>query len=222
MITSPQRTLVLGLAAGVVLSLFGSSVSAQDEQSKRVARQVGIMEKIVDQILLDSPNFLVSGGRNARGVFIEEFGVILTFEASLVDVGDFDWDFEDWGGYEIEDEDGQKVIVIPKRQRDKMDLDDEDDDGGNWRSRREKREARLYSAGKQEMREAIIDYGDTLSRLKDDHWVAIAAFLRNAEYFTNERISRYILKARMRDVRAYASGDIDEDALVQRMIEEEY
>lgn len=180
------------------------------------------MEKIVDQILLDSPNFLVSGGRNARGVFIEEFGVILTFEASLVDTDDFDWDFEDWGGYEIEDEDGQKVIVIPKRQRDKLNLDDDEDDGGNWRSRREKREARLYSAGKQEMREAIIDYGDTLSRLKDDHWVAIAAFLRNAEYFTNERISRYILKARMRDVRAYASGDIDEDALVERMIEEEY
>lgn len=225
-----------GHLLGVLFTLLAMLVaplsvsSAQDGKvSRKLLRQIGVMEKIFDQVLIDSPNFLVDGRGNVRGTYLEEFGVLLTFEASLINTED--WDDYDWrGSYRIEkDKDGRTIVIIPD-DRDEEDRDsdedyddhDDPDSGRSWYKRKNQGERRLYSRGKIELQDAIIDYGDTLTRLKDDHWVAIASFLRDSNFFIDEQISRLVMKVKMRDLRAYASGKIDEDELRSRLIQEEY
>ena len=210
------RGLVAALVVGAMSGVFAPAQAQDDGPGRKIARQVGVLEKVLDQVLIDSPNFLVPGRNNARGIFLEEFGALLTFEASLVSKGGMNFEFDWPGGYRIEEnEKGDKVIVIPKRSRD----EDEDE---RERSPRRGEEARLYERGKAELREALLDYGDTLSGLDDDHWLAIAAYLKDSEFFVNERISRLVIRVRMRDIRAYSAGKIDEKTVISRFQETEY
>jgi hypothetical protein len=80
----------------------------------------------------------------------------------------------------------------------------------------------LYEAGKEEMIELIVDYAEVMSRLKDDQWVMLAAFLQNHEFFENNDLSRLTVKARMGDLRAYGAGDIDHDTMLGRLVIQEY
>lgn len=206
---------VLVTTAGAV-ALCSSPVSAQDgggATARKMARQIGVLEKILDQVLVDSPNFLVPGRNNTRGIYLEEFGALLTFEASLVDKDHLDFDFNWPRDYRIEEnEKGEKVIVIPK-----WGAEDEEE-----RSSERSSEARLYERGKVELRAALLDYADTLTGLGDGEWVAIAAYLKDSDFFIDERISRLVIKVRMRDVRAYNADKLDEKAVLARFVEDEY
>ena len=208
--------LVLALLIAVMVG-SPAPAGAQDETpTRKMSRQVSVLEKVLDQVLIDSPNFLVPGRNNARGIFLDEFGALLTFEASLVSKNRMSMGFEfDWPiGYRIEEnERGDKVIVIPKRHV------DEDSDN---RTPRTSAEARLYERGKVELRETLLDYGDTITALDDAHWIAIAAYLKDHDYFVSERISRLVIRVRMRDIRAYAAGKIDEKTVLSRFQETEY
>jgi hypothetical protein len=204
----------LGALASFFLVTTASDALAQDRPgSRKVMKQIGIMEQILDQVLIDSPNFLVPGRGNARGIFMEEFGVLLTFEASLVQR---DWDDWNWKNeFKIEkDEHGDRVIIIPD-----PDEDDEDSEGD---SDRRPSEERLYEGGKIEIEDMILDYGSTLGTLDDSHWIAVAAFLKDSEYFLDNRISRLVIRARMKDIRDYESGALSEDEMRAKLVQEEY
>ena len=207
--------LVVALLFGAMGGVLAPAQAQDDGPTRKISRQVSVLEKVLDQVLLDSPNFLVPGRNNARGIFLEEFGALLTFEASLVNKdGDFEFNWP--SGYRIEEnERGEKVIVIPKRGGDEE--EDESD-----RSPRRSAEARRYERGKTELRDVLLDYGDTLTGLDDNHWLAIAAYLKDSDFFANERISRLIIRVRMRDIRAYGAGKIDENAVLSRFQETEY
>ena len=136
--TARAGQLWLGALVGFLLVTSYSGVLAQDRSSSRKAlKQISVMEQILDQVLIESPNFLVPGRGNARGIFLEEFGVLLTFEASLVQR---DWDDWNWKNeFKIEkDENGERIIVIPDPGEDG---DAEDEDSGKD-SRRRPSEAR--------------------------------------------------------------------------------
>ena len=60
---------------------------------------------------------------------------------------------------------------------------------------------RIDAQGKQELIDALADYGETMTALRDDQWVAIAAFLGDDQYFKERQISRLVIKARARDLR---------------------
>jgi predicted GNAT family N-acyltransferase len=77
-----------------------------------------------------------------------------------------------------------------------------------------------YEKGRQELIDALADYGETLTALRDDQWVAIAAFLKDNDYFRDRSISRLVIKARMRDLRA--SDQLSREALLARIVVEEY
>lgn len=212
-----------GLIAGLAVLLIpcGPARAQDDDEGpvgRRMKRQIGVLESIVDQVLLDSPNFLVSSSRNAHGLYLDGFGVLVTFEASLVDTEGWG----DWGNkFRMEtDKDGRTIVIIPDPDEDDDERDD--DEGSSWIERHRRREARLYSNGKQEMVETILDYGDTVTSLADEEWLAIAAFLKDSDYFMESRISRLIMKARMKDLRSYAEGKISEEEMVARFVEEEY
>jgi hypothetical protein len=209
----------LGALSGLLAGPSVSDTAAQDRATPRKGlKQIGVMEQILDQVLIDSPNFLVPGRGNARGIFLEEFGVLLTFEASLVQR---DWDDWSWKNeFKIEkDEKGDRIIIIPD-----PDEDDERDSGSRRDRERRRRpsEERLYEGGKREIEEMLLDYAGTLTTLDDDHWVAVAAFLKDSDYFLDNRISRLVIRARMKDVRSFDAGKLSEDEMRSKLIREEY
>jgi hypothetical protein len=220
---------LLAAAASFVLAVAAEAVAPPP--SRKMMRQIEVMEKIIDQVLHDSPNYFIRSLPVARGSYIPEFGVLFTFDASLVRT---DWDKEvtKWSipGFRVENQDGRKVIILDKDWEDEEDSDstdvessdDEDFDPGDWRDIRRRRQERVYLRGKTEMVQVLLDYGDTLTSLDDGKWVAIMAFLTDEDFINRNRISRLILKAKIDDLREYGSGSISEEEMVKRIVEQEY
>ena len=210
---------LLGLAflAGSVTAPAG----AADPDPKKVVRQIGVMESIIDQVLIDSPNFLVHGRDNARGLYVDDFGAIFTFDASLVGRG---WIFDNFvfdlkNRFEVKtNEDGDKVIILkdPDSKKRAEELAKKKDD------QQEYDPAAMFRDGKQEMIQTLLDYGETMTSLSDEQQIVIAAFLKGSDFFKERQISRLILKARMRDLRDFTAGRIDEGAVRSRIVVEEY
>ena len=91
-----------------------------------------------------------------------------------------------------------------------------------WREKRSERQRERYAKGKEELTEALIDYGDTLTLLGEQDWVAIAAFFRTGDFIEGRDITRLVIKARMSDLRAFGQDRISRDAMLARVSVEEY
>ena len=218
------RAAVLPVLIATFLGLGASYVEgAESPIPDRLKRQVGVMEKILDEVLVDSPNLLVYSQAAARGVYLKEFGVVFTLEASLVEKGKKgqNWIF---GGYSVKEENGKIVVEPPSGDKDK-DGDDAKNLVLNLRDLQEKQTKRdkdLYEQGKSELVNCLVDYGETLTALDDGQYVAVAAFLKDSDYFLDNRISRLVLKAKMSDLRAYGAKRISREEMESRLVEEEY
>ncbi len=210
--------LAAALAATASMAFAPAARAADSPVPDRLKRQIGVMEKVLDEVLVDSPNLFVYSHEAARGVYLDGFGVAFTLEASLVtkdSKNDNSWPF---GDLKIDEKDGKIVIYTDKSDSANYEVKDLK----NWREQRVQRDKQLYDAGKAELVNAILDYGETLSGLGDDEWVAVAAFLKDSDYFMNNRISRLVLKAKMKDLRAYGDKTITRDQMRDRLVEEEY
>lgn len=214
---------------GSIMTSNHAGAQSSPIQTKKLTRELAIMEKIIDQMLLDSGNFLVYSQPETRGLYLEEFGVLFSFQASLVNRNqngnNFDFNFND---YEVED-DGDKITIRKKdKEKDKDDTTDEDDEATEsrlkrtWEKSQKTREARLYTQGKAEVIDILLDYGDSIESLKDGQWLAIAAYLKGSSYFLDNKISRLVLKARMGDIRAFSAGKISRESMLSKVVEEEY
>jgi len=222
--TRPQR--IIGeLCALAACATPISGAFASDQPGRKLGRQISVFEQILDRVLIESPNFLISSRDNSRGMYVECYGAIFSFRASLVEK--FDWNGGEWPwGSRIEIDDDNHVTIRPGHRRDDetsgeeeergRDQADENEDGGGDSSGQAK-EKRLYEHGKQELAEALLDYGDTLSALSDDQWVAIVGLLEDSAYFMDNRISRLVVRARLGDLRRYGEGDLDEEAMQSRI-----
>ncbi len=84
-----------------------------------------------------------------------------------------------------------------------------------------KKQERLYSRGKAEIVETLLDFGDALTVLKDDEWVTIEVYLDDADYFYEKELRRLTVKAKMADLRAYADESLSEKEAVKRVQVEE-
>jgi len=254
------------LTAAVLSLLAAGPVPAQNNPPEKAVRQIKVMEGIIDQVLTDSPNFEVFGHENVHGVYLNEFGAVFTFEASLTDqmsgfsaLRNLKLDLplrietgrngkstviEVPGGDESDstaDEvdtlssppppPGSKIKPkddLVKIRRDlaaaRHKLAEARAEMGRPRAKEDKEEdpAELYRKGKAELVQTLLDYGDTITSLRDDQWIALAAFLKDSSYFLDNRISRLVLKARARDLRDYAAGRIPEPEMRRRIVEEQY
>ncbi len=203
------------LATLATIGLGAATAAAADSPvSKKLKRQIGVMEKVMDEVLVESPNLLVFSSEATRGVYLDEFGVLFTLEASLVEDGAKrrNWFFKQ---LQIEEKDGKIVIHRGDDEKDDVDVEDLQDDQND-------RHQVLYEKGKAELVETLLDYGETLTGLRNDQWVAVAAFLKGSGYFLDQHISRLVLKARMSDLRAYGSERISEATMRNRLVIEEY
>jgi hypothetical protein len=234
----------VGLALGVALCVLWAVASPTDAEagsiSKKLKRQINVMEEVIDEILVESSYLLVYSSDPTHGVYLEEFGAIFGFEASLVGGR---WDFtkglefldkihiesEDgktviW----IDDDDDEKQIEIIKKKGGDEDEDEDEDAIKKLKQIREKSEKKgkneeeCYTKGKDELIEGLVDYGEILTGLRDDEWIAVTAFLKKAELFKRNEISRLVLRVRMRDLRAHADDDISRETLLDRVVVDEY
>jgi len=215
---------VIVVAALLVALTAVRAFAVDPPESRKMSRQLAVMEEIIDQVLLDSPNFLVFGRENTSGLYVKDVGMIFTFRASLVgkdmeEIRKWSWPFE------VKTEDGKTVIVIPDEESESDTVDEEageEESGRSWKERRLSRHDRLYRRGKTELVDVLLDYGDTLTTLKDGQWVVIVARLVESDYFKENKMSHLILKAKIGDLRSFTGEKISEKQMVERIVEEEY
>jgi hypothetical protein len=248
-----RRGTMRGVVAAALVALVGTVLMAptalmpeargqspDQVRAKRILREITVMEKVIDQMLLDSKNLLVySHENNTRGLYLDEFGILFSFQASLVDRDDD----RPWPnvmkGFKFEESEDGTIIVIPTPP--KAPNPPEPPSGGvnrpktreapqassgesarSWLDRKAGRRAKLYEAGKEEIIDTLVEYGDSMNSLRDTQWLGIAAFLRNSDFFIDNRISRLVVKARMSDIRAYHQGKLNRDQIVAKVVQEEY
>ncbi|MGQ0720325.1 MAG: hypothetical protein ACT4PE_01985 [Candidatus Eiseniibacteriota bacterium] len=227
---SLARACRTGAVVAILCAFAGEEASAvAPPSSRKMAQQIEVMEKILDQVLLDSPNFLIRGTPVARGVFIPSFGALFSFDASLT--GE-DWEhLKNWSfpGFKIEEHDGKKVIIIDEdgdvvteEIEGPEDYEADDDRSRDPRDRRRDRQERTYGRGKTEIVDVLLDYGETLSTLEPNQWVAVMAHITDEEFIDRARMSHLILKAKMSDLRAYTAGSLSEEEMIKRIVQEEY
>ncbi len=205
------------LALGIMLPPGASKASVPSEKQ---VRQLKVMEGILDQILLDSPNFLVFGRDNVHGIYLEELGALLTFEASLTNKHSFPAFFR--GGKAGFFGRGGSILIEPG--------DDEGESSGGEGAADEREgaeeaaepDSQKYERGKTELVQALLDYGDTMTGLGDAQSVVIVAHLRENDLFSDRRISRLIVRAKVRDLREFAAGRLTEADARNRIRVEEY
>ena len=235
MLNTPKHALLKsGIAASVLL--MSTPLAESAPLPRKMTRQIEFFETITSSMLVDSPNFLVYSGSPARGLYLDEYGLLVTFDASLVQNQE---DLKDWwknwsDGIRIEKQDGKWIVYTDEHDHD----DDRDEDGDREAERRARKEAlknyekwqdekevihhQLYEAGKNELILHLLDYGDTVRQLKDDQWVTLVAYLTRADYFEEQDLNQLVVKARMSDLRAYADGHITEEQAKSKIIVEEY
>jgi hypothetical protein len=211
------------LMLAAVVFMLGSIAAAPawgGELPKKLNREIRIVQELFNDVLIESPNWLVGVGGPANGIYVDGVGVIVGFEASLVGRGTFTIGHRHGllrllGG----------SVIIRENDGDDEDYDDEDaddNDGGFWASRHEKRAERRYTSGKEELREALLDCGEALTQLQAADWVIVTVFLTDDDYFKDKKISRYCLKIRASDLRAAADGTLSREQAVTRIVEQEY
>jgi len=216
------------VAAGLAVVLGGgclSGTAVADPPSAKLTKQIGVMERILDGVLIDSPNFLVYSQKNTHGVYLDEFGVLFCFEASLINRNENQEWWKDLGKkFKVYTQDGKTIIDL---QNDDKDKDSDKDvevpfDGKEWKEKHEKAQQELYEHGKAELAEALADYGETLGALRADQKVAVTALLRDSDFLAENEISTLVLTAKVSDLRAYASGNISDKEMRSRIVTEEY
>ncbi|HET9232652.1 MAG TPA: hypothetical protein VFP10_00765, partial [Candidatus Eisenbacteria bacterium] len=122
--------------------------------------------------------------------------------------------------FKINSKDGTTVVQFND--------DNDDDDGKDKKSEREMSRKELmkdrqerYEKSKTELKLTLMDYGETLTGLRDDQWVGIAAFFDN-DYFDERSTDTVIIKAKMSDLRAHSAGTVNDQQMASRVTIEEY
>ena len=214
---APAAAVILGVAMLVIAG--GAAFASPPSAPEKLARQIDVMSRIVDKVLLDSPNFLVHAGDNVTGFYLPDYGAVFAFEASLTDEY-FDGNAFSWwpGGVEFRKEDGNKTIVI-KRKHSSHDKGKGDDDD----EAQAKDPAKLYDLGKEELVQMLLDYAETLSGLPSGQSVVIVANVKNDRLWKDHKGHQQLdIRVSGDDLKAFANDRLSESDLKSRMKIEEY
>ncbi|MEZ4649645.1 MAG: hypothetical protein R3E97_12850 [Candidatus Eisenbacteria bacterium] len=202
----------LAVTGLLVLSL---GVAQADPPSKKAQREIRMFERVMDDMLIDSPNWLVPGRDITRGYYVPGHGVIYTFQASLVD--------RDWGRklrFNIgwwDDDDWRD-----RRDRRDRDRDRDDDKSDSRKDRYVDREERLFERGKQEVFDLLYDFGDTMESIGANETVTVVACLGDDDLFWDRDIRTLEMVVKISDLRAAANGSLSEDDFQKRVQVQEY
>jgi hypothetical protein len=251
--------LVLAGAAGIGFAahVFGAAGSTAPD---RLHRQVGVMEGIIDKVLLDSPNFVVSGRDDTRGVILPDYGIVFSFNASINDhdifrlpgnlsldlpidirtdadgtviigkkgrvYSDDSSDLTDEEAAKLEQKAKHLEQEVKRSEKQALDLQerlkDRQQSLTEWNKQRAAKAEELYAAGKQELLQMLLDYGETMTGLQDGQWIVLAGFFDRGGILEDTKASRLVLRVKVDDLRAYSAGRLGETEARGRIIVEEY
>ncbi|MBM3287713.1 MAG: hypothetical protein FJY88_10255 [Candidatus Eisenbacteria bacterium] len=221
---------ILGIASTALLGLICGPVWSQDSPaSSKMLRQIGVMERIIDKVLIDSPNFLVHGSENTHGLYLDGYGAIFGFEASLTsdgfDLGATLMGLNDVFETKVDDEGNEYIVIKKSKKIDTPGKPRKDDKEGDREKRlieiehdRQKR----FEAGKEELVQVLLDYGETMTIIRDGEWFLIAGYMQKLTFSKEKEITRVIVKAKAQDLKSYSAGDISEAVMRSRVQIEEY
>lgn len=199
----PVTYLFGALLAAAAAPPAGASPPVDEKMSREIRR----MERGLDELLVDSPNFLVNGHDNARGFYVPGTGLLVTFDATLVGAG---WNTRHAG-------------FLGRHGLWWSDDDEEDDEGRRGsRSRRLAREEKQWNRGREELVEYLLDYGDRLKSAKAGDWITVVGYLGDSDYFEKNEITHIVTKAKVDDLRLFAEGKIKEEEARKRVVQEQY
>ncbi len=214
------------LARGIAVSFLavvmvtGIAIASGPTNPEKLNRQMGHLERALDEALVDSPNFLVTSGRNASGFYVSDFGVVFTFNARLVD----EWyqlhDLSFGPGSDLKitkDDNGDRQIIIRKDKRWNLEralgLKGDGDEVHDL--------VELYNSGKEEMIDLLMDEGGALGTVPDGQSVMICARLDDDELRREKKIQRLTIKAKIDDLKAYADDKLSKEEMKARIVIEE-
>lgn len=218
-------TLCVSLLGVVILS----SAALAGPESRKLDRQIDLFERVVDDMLVESGNWLVQSRHETRGRYRSGEGARFTFDAELLHRG---WGSSrrggKWWNHFFHDDDDDGVIVIDIDDWDDMDDDEIAELRRDRKSLRKKsqerilkKEERLFKRGKAEMVDVLADFGDVLTTLPDNETIELVAYLDDSEYFYENDLRQLSMTVKMSDVRAHAEGKIDEKEFVSRIVMDE-
>ena len=200
------KTLTGCLVTALALTYFGNypflAVAEGGPGDERLDRQILMFERVLDDMLVESPNFLVQSRHNALGTYIDGQGAVFTFKAGL-NYGDHG-DSWNWRGKEVFE------FFFGDDDRDRRSRDE-------WDEYVVKKQEKLYARGKEEIIETLQDFGGLLSGLDGRDWVEIKVRLRGSEYFDEHDLRRLNVRVRVEDIRAYSNGAIDDEGFQRRV-----
>jgi hypothetical protein len=215
----------LVLLTGIFLLVTVGHASAGNRGDK-LDRQIRTAERSLDEMLLDSSNWLFPGTGDARGTHLEGAGVVFTFSASLTGgtmirrlnlLGNS----ISFGGHH------PAKVILRKTRRGGDDEDvevmvkgdslGEDEDFTVQEKHDAKRLQKKYDRAKDELMDTFMDFGDILLALPRGEVVVLEGRLHDVELPSGREISKITLKAKVDDLRAFSEGSLKENDLRSRI-----
>jgi hypothetical protein len=238
----PIRSLFLLTLSAAILVLVAARPALAADPSPRLERQMQLVERAINEVLVDSPNFLVAGSDVTQSIDDEDGGVLFLFEASLTD--------PDWDSHGILSNlhlgSGGKSVIVMKRKdggkdEDSLDLDEseitvkdgqitirgkdgkelkvfEKDDGeSSDKSTHPERQLAKYERAKEELITVLLDYGEFLKALPAGAPVRIVARLHDTGLSKEKLVRKLSVRANVDDLRAYGDGKLSESEMRTRV-----
>lgn len=215
------RGALIAAVVGMTLTWAGD---ARADDDRKLDRQIDLFERVVDDMLVDSPNWLVQSSRETRGRHRNGTGLRFTFDASLVG-GKWGWDNHrgNWWSW-WDDDDRGGVIYLDEDDLDDLDAEEIEAMVKSKKKSRERRteramkkQERLYERGKAEMIDVMLDFGDVFTRLPGDETIELTAYLEDAEYFYEKDLRTLSISAKVSDLKAFGDGSLSEQDMVNRI-----
>lgn len=215
-----------GALATIAIACLVGAAAAKDDT--KLERQIKVMARVIDAVLVESPNWLVQGREVTEGFEDEGTGVFFTFQASLTGFGyhaGSNWSFWPFIGKsrihitEIGDDDSDRDGDEEIRIRDgEIQIRKK---GGKWTEVDEKevqaRQQEKYEDGKEELIECLMDFGDVLRALPAGQSVRIVARIRDVDFPKGNDVDKLTLRVGIDDLRAYADGRLSASELRSRI-----
>lgn len=209
-----RRGRTMALVLGLMLPAVLTVATDAGQVGRKMKKEIRIAEELVNEVLVESPNWLVRSGGPASAVYIDGVGLLVSFDASLVGGG---LHLHRKGVGILSEILGHDLMIWDD---DEEELDDEK--LSEWKEKSEERSAQRYSRGKVELRRAMVDVADFVDGLTDAEWVIMAVDLQDHSHFRKNDLSKLTFKAKVGDLRGLASGKSTPEQMAQRIVESEY
>ncbi len=203
-----HRKFTPGLALGLFLALGGllaTLAAAAEPDSARLDRQVRVMKLVIDELLGPRSHGVRRPGAETRGLALEEFGALFIVEASP------ETELLQYESTTIKTMSSDDAKVMSKAKLAELGQKLE-----QMRQENEQLHQKCLADIRTKLIDVLLDYGPTLTALRDDHWVAVAAYPQCVVSFRRSD-SFLFLQLRMSDLRQFDDGKLSREATIAKI-----